>query len=147
MPEYPVIARFRDKTTRQKLPKRPCLECEKVNNSQLFHLLYIVILYMYYSGTILQVTLVYQVMHLQVANTDHYASSIRMKTTPYGKQIFQSSYNYNVAYFLCIKIDKLKEREGLETDVEQGKYPCCIIGDPTCSSYTLWYGSRTKRLC
>ena len=86
MPEYPVIARFRDKITRQKLPKRPCLECEKVNNSQLFHLLYIVaILYMYYSGTILQVTLVYQVMHLQVANIDHYGPNIRMKTTPYGK--------------------------------------------------------------
>ena len=30
LPEYPVSVRFRDKASRQKLPKRPCSKCEKV---------------------------------------------------------------------------------------------------------------------
>ena len=30
LPEYSVSVRFRDKASRQKLPKRPCSKCEKV---------------------------------------------------------------------------------------------------------------------
>ena len=40
-----------------------------------------------------------------------------------------------------------KEKGGIGNGCRTGKYSCCSTGNPTCSSYTLWYSSRTKRHC
>ena len=85
--EYPLALRFRHKASRQKLPKRPCSECENIYYP--FHIVIITILF--YGGTIHQALLPYQVilMYFLVTSIDHCGQNPK-KTTQSGRLNFHN---------------------------------------------------------
>ena len=74
--EYLVAVRFRDKSSRQTLSKRSCPECRNIYYP--FHI--VIITTSFYSGTIHQALLSYQVklMYLLLASIDHCGQNSKM---------------------------------------------------------------------